>query len=206
MFGTRRGNSLERLSNRVLVVDDSEPFRNFICSNLREKADVQIIGEVSDGLEAVRKAEELQPDLILLDIGLPFLNGIEAARRIFKVSAESKILFVSQEFSSDVVQEALGTGALGYVLKSDAGKELLEALHAVLRGEQFIGKSFSGYDFSKTHETASRDLSDDATCTPLQADREILHRHELRLYSGEARSVNSLASSLGLEPSTRTME
>jgi len=206
VFGTRRGNSLERLSNRVLVVDDSEPFRNFICSNLGEKADVQIIGEVSDGLEAVRKAEELQPDLILLDIGLPSLNGIEAARRIFKVSAESKILFVSQEVSSDVVQEALGTGARGYVLKSDAGKELLKALHAVLRGEQFIGKSFSGHDFSRTRETASLDVPDDTTYTPLQEDREILHRHELRLYSSEERSLDSLASSPGQEPTTRTME
>jgi DNA-binding NarL/FixJ family response regulator len=76
-------------------------------------------------LEAVQKALELQPDLILLDIGLPRLNGIEVARRIRKVSPGSKILFVSQESSADAVQEALGTGARGYVVKTDAGTELL---------------------------------------------------------------------------------
>jgi DNA-binding NarL/FixJ family response regulator len=76
---------------------------------------LQVIGEVSDGLEAVQKAEELQPDLIVLDIGLPTLDGIEAARRIRKFSPESKIVFLSQESSADVVQEAFSLGTLGYV-------------------------------------------------------------------------------------------
>jgi DNA-binding NarL/FixJ family response regulator len=108
---------------------------------------LQIIGEVSEGLEGVQKAKELQPDLIALDIGLASLNGIEAARHIRKRSPESKILFVSQASSVDVVQEALGTGAYGYVVKTDAGSELLEAVDAVLRGEPFVGSRFSGHDF-----------------------------------------------------------
>ena len=103
---------------RVLVVDDYEPFRRFVCSTLGKSSDLQVIGEADDGLEAIHKAEELQPDLIVLDIGLPTLNGIEAARRIRKLSPESKILFVSQESSADVVQEALRIGALGYVVKT----------------------------------------------------------------------------------------
>ena len=70
---------------RVLVVEDSEPFWKLICSTLGKRPELQIVGEVSDGLEAVQKAEELQPDLILLDIGLPTLGGIEAARRIRKL-------------------------------------------------------------------------------------------------------------------------
>jgi DNA-binding NarL/FixJ family response regulator len=82
---------------RVLVVDDYEPFRRFVCSTLRKRPELQIIGEASDGLEAVHKAEDMQPDLIVLDIGLPTLDGIEAARRIRKLSPQSKILFVSQE-------------------------------------------------------------------------------------------------------------
>jgi DNA-binding NarL/FixJ family response regulator len=94
---------------------------------------LQIIGEVSNGLEEVQKAKELQPDLIALDIGLPWLNGIEAARQIRKLSPESKILFVSQASSVDVVQEAPGTGAYGYVVKTHAGSELLQAVNAVLR-------------------------------------------------------------------------
>jgi DNA-binding NarL/FixJ family response regulator len=130
------------------VVEDSEPFRRFICSTLRERPELQIVGEVSDGLEAVQKAEELQPDLILVDIGLPRLNGIEAAQRILRWSPQSKILFVSQESSADVVQRALSLGACGYVVKMDAGRELLAAVDAVLRGEQFIGGRFAGHNFS----------------------------------------------------------
>ena len=121
----------------MLVVDDYEPFRRFICSTLKQRQDLHIICEVSDGFEAVQKAEELQPDLIVLDIGLPTLNGIEAARRIRKLAPESKILFVSQESSADLVQEALSLGALGYMVKAHAGSELLIAINAVLRGERF---------------------------------------------------------------------
>jgi CheY-like chemotaxis protein len=83
-------------SLRVLVVDDYEPFRRFVCSMLGERPELQIDSEGSDGLEAVQKAEALLPELILLDIGMPTLNGFEAARRIRKLSPESKILFVSQ--------------------------------------------------------------------------------------------------------------
>lgn len=124
---------------RILLVEDFEPFRRFVCSMLGERPDLQIVCEVSDGLEAVNKAGKLQPDLILLDVGLPSMNGIEAARRIRKLSPESKILFVSQESSADVVQEALGTGAKGYVLKTLTERDLLTAVDAVLRGEQFGG-------------------------------------------------------------------
>lgn len=78
---------------RVLVVEDFEPFRRFVCSTLGQQPNFQVICEVSDGLEAVDKAEELQPTLIVLDIGLPRLSGIEAARRIRNLSPNSKILF-----------------------------------------------------------------------------------------------------------------
>jgi DNA-binding NarL/FixJ family response regulator len=125
---------------RVLVVDDYEPFRRFVCSTLKQRPGLQVAGEASDGLEAVRKAEELQPDLIVLDLGLPSLNGLEAARRIRKVVPACKILFVTQESSADVVQEALSLGALGYVGKAHAGGELLAAVEAVCQGRQFIGK------------------------------------------------------------------
>jgi DNA-binding NarL/FixJ family response regulator len=125
---------------RVLVVEDHEPFRRFLCSTLGSRPALQIVGALSDGLEAVQKAAELEPDLILLDIGLPGLNGIEAARRIRRHSAKPKILFVSQESSADIVQEALRIGALGYVIKAYAALELLPAVEAVLRGEQFVSK------------------------------------------------------------------
>jgi len=88
----------------VLVVEDYEPFRQYVCSTLGKRTELQIVGEVSDGLEAVQKAEELLPDLILLDIGLPTLGGIEAARRIRELSPESRILIVSQDTSVLIVR------------------------------------------------------------------------------------------------------
>lgn len=137
-------------SVRVLVIDDSEPWCRYFSTMLPRQPGLQVIGEVSDGLEAVQKAEELQPDLILLDIGLPTLNGIEAARRIRAVSPASKILFVSENRSPDIAEEALRTGASGYVVKSDAGGELLAAIRAVLEDKRFISASLAGHFLAAT--------------------------------------------------------
>jgi DNA-binding NarL/FixJ family response regulator len=139
------GSDLDTSSVHVLVVEDSELFRRFLRSTLGKRPELQIMGEVSDGLEAVHKAQELQPDLILLDIGLPTLNGIDAARRIRKVARHSKILFVSHESSADVAQEALDLGALGYVVKAHAGRELLVAVETVRQGRQFVSAGLSGH-------------------------------------------------------------
>ena len=121
---------------RVLVVEDFVDFRQFLCSILGEQGDFEIISQVSDGLQAVQKAKELQPDLILLDIGLPILNGIEAAIRIRRVSSKSRIIFVSQESSADVIERALSLGAMGYVIKTHAGRELLNAVRTVLEADK----------------------------------------------------------------------
>jgi DNA-binding NarL/FixJ family response regulator len=164
---------LETPSRRVLVVEDSEPFRNFICSTLGKRPELQIVGCVSDGLEGVQQASELHPDLILLDIGLPSLNGIEAARRIRTLSPESKVLFVSQESSMDLVEEALCTGARGYVVKTDAGSELVEAVNTVLRGDQFVGRRLSGSDAG-----AFQDLQRDHGCVELQQTLESVRRDD----------------------------
>ena len=123
---------------RVLVVEDFAPFWQVIRSTLAERPDVQVIDEVADGLEAVQKAELLEPDLVLLDIGLPTLNGIEAARQIRKLAPASKIIFVSQESSSEVVEEALKLGAWGYVVKTRATSDLLAAVDVFLAGRQFV--------------------------------------------------------------------
>ncbi len=122
-------------SIRILVVEDFALFRQFIRSTLGQRADLQVICEVADGLEAVQKAEELKPDVILLDIGLPTLNGIEAARQIRKLAPESKIIFVTQESSPDVMKEAIRLGAWGYVVKARASTDLLTALEAAIQGK-----------------------------------------------------------------------
>jgi DNA-binding NarL/FixJ family response regulator len=124
---------------KILLVDDFEEFRRFVSSILQKRAEFHVIGQASDGLEAVQRAGELQPDLILLDIGLPGLNGIEACRQIRKASPNSRILFLSQESSAEVVREALSLGAHGYLWKSDAD-ELLLAMDQVLQGEKFVSR------------------------------------------------------------------
>jgi len=105
----------------------------------------QVVGEASDGLDAVRKSEELRPDLVLLDIDLPGLNGIEAARRICAVAPDSVILFVSGNQCPTIVHEALGigNGTRGYVVKSDVAIDLLPALEAVTKNRQFVSGRIS---------------------------------------------------------------
>jgi DNA-binding NarL/FixJ family response regulator len=130
------GNLLRSI--RVLVADDYEDWRNLVRLLLQARPEWQVLFEAKDGSEAVQKTEELKPDLILLDIGLPKLNGIEAARRIRQHSPNSKIVFLSIDNSLDVVQEALGTGAQGYVYKARAPSDLQPAIDSALRGEQFV--------------------------------------------------------------------
>jgi DNA-binding NarL/FixJ family response regulator len=137
-------------SIRVLVVDDYKPWHHLISTMLRKHPELKIIEDVSYGLTAVQRAQELQPDLILLDIGLPTTSGLEVARRIRECSPQSKILFVSENHSPDIAEEALGTGARGYLVKSDAASELLPAIKAVLEGKRFISTSLAGHFFVAT--------------------------------------------------------
>src|SRR6516165_1428482 len=124
---------------RTLIVDNFEDFRRYLSSILKRKTQCEVVGQASDGLEAVEKAAELQPDLILLDLGLPSLNGMEAARRIRELSPNSKILFLSQDSSAEIVQEALRLGAQGYLLKSEA-TELPLAVDAISQGTWFVSR------------------------------------------------------------------
>jgi DNA-binding NarL/FixJ family response regulator len=131
---------------RTLIVDDYEPWRRFLRLTFLADEQLLIIGEAIDGLEAVQKGRELQPDVIILDIGLPAMNGIEAARILREVSPKSKIVFVSENRSPEILQEALRIGASGFVLKFDAGRELLPAVRAVLEGRQYVSSSLIGLD------------------------------------------------------------
>ena len=113
---------------RILVVDDFEPWRREVCTMLQRRPEFRVVAEVADGLEAVQKTQELKPDLILLDIGLPRLNGIEVAKRIRQIAPNAGIIFLTLNRDKETEQVALSTGARGYVLKTDAGRELLPAL------------------------------------------------------------------------------
>lgn len=173
----------------MLVVDDYEPWRRFYCSALQKRSEFQVIDEVSDGLEAVQQALQLQPDLILLDIGLPSLNGIEAARQIRDLSPASMILFITENRSPDIVEQALRTGSRGYVVKSDAASELLPAIDAVLGGKQFVSTCLKDYSI----DDADPDCSDKVVApTQLQS----IDCHGLKLCTDNSAFVDGFAQSI----------
>lgn len=151
-------------------MDDFEGWRRQVRLLFQARPQWQIIAEVSDGPEAVQKAADLKPDLIVLDIGLPKLNGIEAARRIRQLSG-CKIVFLSEHNDLDIVRAALSTGAQGYVRKTDAQSELLPAVDAVLRGEQFVSSSIKGFTDTSGEEAP--------------------HRHELLMFSDDTVLLDS---------------
>lgn len=182
---------------RVLVVDDCEPWRHRICTTLRIQEDLQVIGEVSDGLGAVQEAHELRPDLILLDIGLPKLSGIEAARRMRELTPQSRILVVSEHRSRDIVEEALRAGADGYVVKSVAYRDLLPAIRRVLQGSQFVSAIIADRASIKIDQTSEgpRGVKDVAEIPP--QGLKIPLRHEVGFYADDRRLLDDLKIFVG---------
>jgi DNA-binding NarL/FixJ family response regulator len=160
---------------RILIADDFKDWRRQVLLLFQARPEWQVIAEAADGTEAIQRAEELKPDLILLDIGLPIINGIEASRRIRQVSPNTKIVFLSLNNDLDVVRAALGTGAQGYVYKSDVRSDLLPAVHAVLRDQQFVSSSLKGYEFTDT------------------TGEKAPHRHEVQFYSDDALLLDTFA-------------
>jgi DNA-binding NarL/FixJ family response regulator len=158
---------------RILVADDFKAWRRQVLLQFETRPEWQVVAEAADGLEAIQKAEELQPDLIVLDIGLTKLNGIEAARRILQLSPSSKIVFLSQLDDPDIVQAALGTGAQGYVHKTDVRSDFLPAIQAALRDRQFVSRSLK--DFAET------------------SGGKVPHRHEVQFYSDDAVLLDAFA-------------
>jgi len=126
---------------RVLIVDDHGIARRGIRSVLESNPELEVVAETADGEEAVQKTRDLHPDIILLDISLPGISGIEAARRIRQCAPETRVVFVSQHDSISLVKEALDLGASGYVVKSDAGRDLLPAVEAARTGQVFVSRT-----------------------------------------------------------------
>jgi CheY-like chemotaxis protein len=153
---------------------------------------LRVVGFASDGLEAVLKTEALQPDLILLDIGLPELNGIEAARKIRNAAPESKILFLSQESDFDVARAALNAGGHGYVVKSDAEDELIAAIEAVMEGRPYVSRKFAGHAFAHVGDlqAVSQRRREELIAAAPSLTGEIGHRHAVQFYGDDASFVD----------------
>lgn len=131
---------------RLLIVDDFRLWRDCVKAHLEGHPDLQIAGFASDGLEALHKVEKLQPDLVLLDISLPKLSGIETARQIRKLNPNCKIIFLTGHLHPEIVRAALEAGACGYVHKEDASDELLASLESVLVGKKYLSHSVTDLD------------------------------------------------------------
>ena len=179
-------------SIRVLVAEDYPPYRSLLVEALRSRPQFSIV-EVADGGEAVRKAQEFSPGLILLDIGLPGLNGIEAARQIRRISPIPKIVFVTQERSIDIVEEAFAVGASAYVVKADAGRELMVAVDSVLRGEKYVSKTLER-ELTSTGIQGSGEIEAHHVFTPqdspVQGD---VRHHEVGFYSEDQLFIDDFA-------------
>jgi DNA-binding NarL/FixJ family response regulator len=129
---------------RVLVVEDYDWWRRYICAELDQARQWEVVGTASNGIEAVQKARNLKPDVVLLDVGLPGIDGIDAGRRILAHDPGSRLLFVTEQQSLGVAAAALGIGARGFIVKSDVASDLLPAMEAVIDGERFVSARMAG--------------------------------------------------------------
>lgn len=180
---------------RILVADDHEIVRRGVRVLLEARPGWQICAEAVEGREAVEKAGRLKPDIVILDIGMPVLNGLEAARRIRKDSPQSEVLILTMHESEQVVREVLTAGARGYVLKSDAGRDLVNAVAALSRHETFFTSRVADYVL-KSYLDGRGGEEDPSAVTP--REREVIQ------LLAEGKGNKEVAATLGI--SVRTAE
>jgi DNA-binding NarL/FixJ family response regulator len=126
------------ITARILLVDDHEIIRKGLRSVVEARKDWEIVGEATTGRDAVRKVEELKPDVVVMDISMPELNGLEAVRQIVKIAPRTEVLVLTMHESEDLVREVLEAGARGYLLKSDASRQLIGAIDALRVHKPFL--------------------------------------------------------------------
>jgi DNA-binding NarL/FixJ family response regulator len=187
------------MTMRILVADDHEVVRHGVRALLEARPGWQVVAEAVDGREAVEKSKRLQPDVIILDIGMPGLNGLDAARQILKAAPKSGILILTMHESEQVVREVLAAGARGYVLKSDAGRDLVNAVEAVGRQRIFFTSSVA-------QVVLKRSLGRPSDGEPVPAEPVSLTHREREVVQllGEGKSNKEVADILGI--SVRTAE
>lgn len=129
---------------RVMIADDHVLVRHSLRALLEQAQDVEVVGEAADGSEAVALARALQPDVVVMDVAMPQLDGIKATERIRDLNLPTQVLILSIYADSILVEQALRKGARGYLLKRAASEELLPAIHQVQNGEIYLGRSLTG--------------------------------------------------------------
>ena len=176
---------------RILVVDDYQPWLRVVRSAIERQEGLLIVGEASDGLQAVAQAQELQPDLILLDIGLPKLNGIEAARRIRQLLPRSRVLFLTENQSPELAEHVLHECAGGYLIKAYAARELQVAIETVLQGKQFVCSALA--DRVLVHSAERCIQASPITPQPRAEILKAKTRHEVAFYGNDEELVNGFS-------------
>lgn len=179
-------------------MDDYEPWRRFLRLALLINTNLEVVEEVADGVRAVIKAGELKPDLILLDIGLPILNGIEAARRIRQVAPMSKILFVSENCATNIAEAGLRAGGSGYLVKSDCATELLHAIRTVLQGGKYLSTSLNAQFLLDVRDDTytQPDLGQLTLARPTEA-MAVCKTHKACFYSTDQELLNQVTRYIG---------
>ncbi len=181
---------------RILLADDHTIVRQGLAHLLQAQPDLEVVGEASNGRMALEKALELRPDIIILDIAMPLLNGIEAAKRIRKDSPKTKILILSMYSHEHYIHELLETGISGYLLKDSTGRDIISAIHAAMRDETFLSPSIS----KKVVETY---LSPRRTLSREERYKQLSNRErEVFQLVAEGHSTRQIANSLYVSVST----
>lgn len=182
---------------RILIADDHELFRDGIRSLLQSHTGWEICGEANTGIEAIAQAEELSPDIVILDIGMPDLNGADAARRIRRASKNTEVLILSAHYSDQLIREIIDAGALGYVLKSDSEHDLVVAVETLARHKPFFT--------SKAREVFQSEFSSGRPVTKiptLVANRVTSREREVLQLLATGMSSKEVASSFGISAKT----
>jgi len=180
---------------RILVADDHQVVRTGLRALLESKSGWQVCAEAANGREAVEKAGQLKPDVAVLDIGMPLLNGVEATRQIRKLSPQTEILILTMHDSELLIQEVLGVGALGYILKDDADRNLVAAVDALRRHKPYLS--------SRVSESVSNPASADGTAfNPSSRSRLTPREREILQLLAEGKSNKEVAGILGISLKT----
>lgn len=183
---------------RIFVADDHEVVRRGLCALLQAQPDWEVCGEAADGREALEKIQKLRPDVVILDIGMPSLNGLEATRQILKVIPQTRILILTLHDSDQVVREVLNAGARGFLLKSDAARDLVAAVEALRRDKTYFTSKVAAMvleGFLKNGTPAA------VTAAPTRGRLTPREREIVQLLA-EGKSTKEVAVALGLSVKT----